>query len=110
MENSNANQIPMTILFNEKVNVKKCLKLSTLQNTELKELFWEKDMLFKDSKEWKWSSYFRHIKKYIQIAIKKNGLIRNEYKFGKYNYDGRLYVNNALGLQSLQGTPFFLQG
>ena len=103
MENSNANQIPMTILFNEKVNVKKCLKLSTLQNTELKELFWEKDMLFKDNKEWKWSSYFRHIKKYIQTAIKKNGLIRNEYKFGKYNYDGRLYVNNSLGLQSLQG-------
>ena len=76
--------------------------LSTLSNRELKDIFWEPDMLFKDNRDWKWSIYFRHIKQYFQTVIRKNGSIRNEYRFGRYNYDGRLYTLNGNGLQTFQ--------
>tara|TARA_R110000803_G_scaffold162035_1_gene225653 strand:- start:1106 stop:3406 length:2301 start_codon:yes stop_codon:yes gene_type:complete len=93
----------LTVFFNEKANIKKCVKLSTLGNNEIKDLFWDKDMLFKDKDKKKWSIYFRHMKKYFQLVIRNNGIIKTEYKFGRYNLDGRLYVINSLGLQSLQG-------
>lgn len=93
----------LTTFFIEKANIKKCLLLSTLKNTELKDLFWADNMVFKDSRTWKWSIYFRHIKQYIQTVIKNNGIIKTEYRFGKYNYDGRLYALNGMGLQSIQG-------
>ena len=92
----------LTTFFTEKANVKKCMILSTLSNTELKDLFWSNDMLFKDNRKWKWSIYFRHIKQYFQTIIKKNGIIRNEYRYGRYSYDGRLYTLNGNGLQSMQ--------
>ena len=36
----------LTTFFTEKANVKKCMILSTLSNTELKDLFWCNDMVF----------------------------------------------------------------
>jgi len=90
------------INFTEKINCSKALTVSKLSNLELKDIFWEKDEINKLSNEkWNWSTYLTSIRRFLKEAINKNGIIKNTYKYGKTNYDGRLYVS-GFGLQSLQ--------
>ncbi len=90
------------IKFTEKINCSKALKVAKLSNSELKDLFWNKDEINKAYNEkWSWTTYLTSIRRFLKIIVSKNGKIENTYKYGKYNYDGRLYVN-GFGVQSLQ--------
>ena len=90
------------IKFTEKINCSKALKVAKLSNSELKELFWEKDEINKaDNDKWSWTSYLTSIRRFLKQAINKKGILEHTYKYGKTNYDGRLYVN-GFGIQSLQ--------
>lgn len=95
-------KIPLICEFTEKVNVKKALKIANLTTQEIKATFWDKDELSRDSNEkWNWSSYILNIRSFLKKIIHSKGETKQTYKFGKMNYEGRLYVN-GFGIQSLQ--------
>ena len=90
------------VKFTEKINSSKALKVAKLSNLELKEIFWNKDEINKANNEkWSWTIYLTNIRRFLKLIVSKNGKIENTYKYGKLNYDGRLYVN-GFGVQSLQ--------
>ncbi len=90
------------VKFTEKINCSKALKVAKLSNSELKDLFWDKDEINKaDNEKWSWTTYLTSIRRFLKLIVSKNGKIENTYKYGKSNYDGRLYVN-GFGVQSLQ--------
>jgi hypothetical protein len=90
------------INFTEKCNIKKALIILQLSNQEIKQIFWTPEEINKgDNQRWSWSVYILSIKKYLQTIINNKGIIENKYRYGKNNYDGRLYVN-GFGMQSLQ--------
>tara|TARA_R110002153_G_C13309900_1_gene496320 strand:+ start:89 stop:2440 length:2352 start_codon:yes stop_codon:yes gene_type:complete len=89
--------------FTEQINIKKAIALQQLSNAEMKSLFWDKEEVNKMSGEnWNYAKYFLNIKKYLKEAISKNGKINKNYKFGKLEGCGRLYVDGGVGIQSLQ--------
>ena len=88
--------------FTEKVNLKKAIALQRLSNTEFKSLFWDSGDIDKANNEkWDWAIYFRNIRKYLREVSSNNGTITKNYKFGKLEGGGRLYVEN-FGIQGFQ--------
>lgn len=93
---------PLICEFFEKVNIKRALKVANLTNQELKQTFWDKEELTRDTNEkWNWSSYLLNVRSFLKKIIHSKGSIKQTYKYGKLNYEGRLYVN-GFGIQSLQ--------
>ena len=83
--------------FTERINAKKALK----QKADLKQAFWGPNENFEDSEKRSWSAYFGVLKKTLKQAHKNGGAIAKEYKFGKLEGGGRLYVEGG-GIQTLQ--------
>ena len=101
MENKYINDDPI-IKFTERINCKKAMCIARLSNSEIKKLFWSANEIDKhNNKKWAWTPYLNSIRSYLKSANSKNGIVEKTYKYGKTNYDGRLYVNQ-FGLQSLQ--------
>jgi rubrerythrin len=88
--------------FTEKVNVKKALALCGLANNEIKSLFWNKNEINKmDGSKWSFPSYMLGVRRYLKTVIENQGKITKQYKFGKLEGNGRLFVD-GVGIQSLQ--------
>jgi hypothetical protein len=88
--------------FTERVNAEKALAIQQLSHTELKALFWDPEEVDKSTgKKRNWSSYFLNVRKYLKQSVAKNGIIQKDYKFGKFESGGRLYVENG-GIQGFQ--------
>ncbi len=89
--------------FSERINPNKALTLLNMTNTEIKNLFFDKNDIDKANGEnLVWSKYFLSVKSYLKKALKTNGKhIVQTYKFGKLENNGRLYVE-GYGIQNIQ--------
>ncbi len=89
--------------FTEKLNPNKAMTIFNLSNTEVKNLFWDKEEVDKMTGENRqWSSYFLNLRSTLKKAMKTNGVTKKSYRFGKLENNGRLYVEGG-GIQNFQG-------
>jgi len=96
-----------TLKFTDKVNVKNAKYIYTLNLSEFKSTFWNREEMSQNSKKWDINIYFKQIKNYCLLVINnqikndKYSYINQTYKYSEGSTAGRIYVN-GFGVQSLQ--------
>jgi hypothetical protein len=93
------NQIQIQTKFTEHANAEKALSILDMNKKEIKETFWDNGDF--GGANANWSSYFLNLKRYLKRVVRANGTVAQEYKFGKMEGGGRLYVDGG-GVQTLQ--------
>ena len=93
--------------FREMINPKRAKYLLSLQDREIKKIFWEKDENDEDGEKWDWKIYLKSIREFLRKAvleIDEESKIEYErkYKYATGRKYGRLYTR-TFGIQSLQG-------
>jgi hypothetical protein len=82
--------------FTEHVDAAKCAQVLQLNKPEIRKIF------FEHNSDKNWETYWNRFSKYLQLCIKKQGVVKHTYHYANGATSGRWYVEKC-GLQYLQG-------
>ena len=86
----------------DRINVANAEYLLKLPNDYIKDEIYNKDETNESGDTWDFDTYIDNLKKWLNVIIKKKGVLNQKYKYSKKLKNcGRQYVNK-FGVQSLQ--------
>lgn len=72
--------------FTEHVDAAKCAQVLQLNKPEIRKIF------FEHNSDKNWETYWNRFSKYLQLCIKKQGVVKHTYHYANGATSGRWYV------------------